>query len=109
MDGFLAVTVYLAAIVYAKVHDPLAWCMIAIVAIMSAQRHPFWRVLIVVFCFAAANVALLYRWWIESGLGFHPWRVGNILFGMTVIGIVAYGLGRLLGWALPRLAGNHSS
>ena len=90
-------------IVIAHLYDPLVWVLLAIAVLMGAQRHAWWRMLLVVIVFTGVNVAMIYTWWIETGIGYHHSRVGRIFFALLVIGFAAYGGGRLIARLIDRM------
>ena len=93
----------LAGSIYGKLHDPFAWLFIAFAVFFGLSRMKVWTPLALSFAATAVNVALVYSWWVEVGLGWRNHAVLRILLVYLILNYTAYAIGRLIEATCRRL------
>jgi hypothetical protein len=96
MHNIQVLTAIIAGSVVGKLYDPLAWLAMAVALGLGVSRHRSWTPLLLTVAATAVNIALVWSWWQETGIGWRNEAVLRISVAFLILSYAAYAAGRLL-------------
>ena len=98
--------VWFAALLTAKLYDPITLVLILVMIAAGAKRWPAWSVLPAAIITTLVNVALVYSWWVQIGVADQVLsRSLWLLTAHLTLGGTAYGIGRLVSFVVRKAIG----
>ena len=84
-----------AAMIWAKLHDPLGWVVLIFALVLGHNRHALWTPLMLSAVATVVNVAMVWSWWQQLGVPWQPHTI-RVAIAFTLLAYTVFAIGRLI-------------